>query len=156
MEYREILSKNYKRESKVELVEMLLLGCSANDTVKHYYDKLYHNNVWNILASHVGSLKVSEYISPMSVRKIIHRLNSSEIFRIIYVSDFDLSMKLYMYSLPNCGTVDVGLHKNFIKENIYDTEYYLSGSFCCVDPDLRHPNNKISKLLFNNNYIYML
>ena len=54
-------------------------------------------------------------------------LTLNQIYRLIQISnDLDIYDKLYLYSHPNCETINLG-DTQFICKNIYNIEYFLSG-----------------------------
>lgn len=148
------------KQSKVVLVKLLMYDgpkYEFSDTNLHALE--YNEIVWNLLVhhikSHVGNhleMNLCTLLNGHSILKSVTKLSRNQIYRLIHIGDLSMCDKLYLYAQDNCKNVSIDSSKKFVKENIYNIEYFTKGLvFELKKNDTTHPYNHVPD---QNNYKY--
>jgi len=149
-----ILNELHLTESRSRLILFLLFD--NDDTLnRNLTITFYNKKIWNILSTHIKIPSLSNYLPQDLIIQNSNKLSASQIFRLLQISDYDNTFKLYLYSLPNCKTFNGNSNLRFIKNNIYDLSYYSSGEYLTLKTDetYKEKNKKLDKIIYNDDFL---
>lgn len=141
--YMDSFNRLHTPDAKKILLNIILHGGKDNPFFRNeIYGLTYYTQMWNILCIYIN-LDISAYVMPN--KDEMKLLSCYQLYRLIQIGkDYSNEYKLSLYLLDNCKSIELYNNILFIKANIYDLKYYLSG-LVFKAKDVHNANN-----IFNN------
>jgi len=147
-----IFNSLYCENNKLKLIKFILYDINSIHTdLMRIKVEEYNNDSWNMICRFI-KIDIKKYYNYLDN---YNDLTLNQIYRLIQISnDLDIYDKLYLYSHPNCKTINLSDTK-FICKNIYNTYYFISGNVFILKTinENRYINFKYSKEIYKTSIL---
>lgn len=139
-------------DNKIKMIKFLLYDTKYSSNDKDLLDikkKKFNNDEWNMLCKYIQlDIKIFDYLA------YYPNPTKNQSYRMIQIGqDLTIYDKLFLYSHDNAETITLLDKTKFIKESIYNIDYFLSGKcFLITTESQTKENEKYTTEIYNTKF----